>query len=140
MRHIKIFENYSEEELDSLQQDLEGIGHTYKFERGKDFGLGPGFKGDEWLYNYIHISEDLFNTLLKRGEIIKKYHSSGSQIYTFKTPEKFGFVLNDSHKAPVIEANFDPLNSYMIEYQGSRNDDDSEIYNEIMKKLGEVKK
>jgi hypothetical protein len=41
MKHLFLFEDYSDEELDSLQKDLEGIGHEYKLlQKGKDFGYG----------------------------------------------------------------------------------------------------
>ena len=40
MRHIKIYEGYSDDELKDLMGDLETIGHKHKLEFGKDYGLG----------------------------------------------------------------------------------------------------
>lgn len=40
MRHIKIYEDYSDEDLKDLMGDLESIGHKHKLEFGKDYGLG----------------------------------------------------------------------------------------------------
>jgi len=40
MRHIKIYEDYSDDELKDLMGDLETIGHKHKLEFGKDYGLG----------------------------------------------------------------------------------------------------
>lgn len=40
MRHIKIYEEYSDEELRGLIGDLESVGHKHKLQFGKDFGLG----------------------------------------------------------------------------------------------------
>ena len=40
MRHIKIYEEYSDDDLKGLIGDLESIGHKHKLEFGKDYGLG----------------------------------------------------------------------------------------------------
>jgi hypothetical protein len=44
MRHIKIYEEYSDEDLKDLMGDLETIGHKHKLEFGKDYGLGSNFQ------------------------------------------------------------------------------------------------
>ena len=36
MRHIKIYEDYSDDDLKDLMGDLESIGHKPKLEFGKD--------------------------------------------------------------------------------------------------------
>ena len=41
MRHIKLFEDYSDEELEDLIGDLEGIGHKHRLVKGTDYGFGP---------------------------------------------------------------------------------------------------
>jgi hypothetical protein len=41
MKHIKIFEDYSDEELNDLIGDLEGIGHKHRLVKGTDYGFGP---------------------------------------------------------------------------------------------------
>lgn len=40
MKHIRIYEEYSDEDLKNLIGDLESIGHKHKLEFGKDYGLG----------------------------------------------------------------------------------------------------
>lgn len=54
MKYIKLFEDYSEEDLKDLMGDLEGIGHKYKLTRGEDFGFGPNLdkenNGKEVMY------------------------------------------------------------------------------------------
>ena len=40
MRHIKIYEDYSDDDLKDLMGDLESIGHKHQIEFGKDYGLG----------------------------------------------------------------------------------------------------
>jgi hypothetical protein len=41
MRHIKLFEDYSDRELEDLIGDLEGIGHKHRLVKGTDYGFGP---------------------------------------------------------------------------------------------------
>lgn len=40
MKHIKLYEEYSDDELKGLIGDLEGIGHQHKLIPGQDFGFG----------------------------------------------------------------------------------------------------
>jgi len=44
MRHIKIYEDYSDDDLKDLIGDLETIGHKHKLEFGKDYGLGSNME------------------------------------------------------------------------------------------------
>ena len=44
MRHIKIYEDYSDDDLKDLIGDLESIGHKHKLEFGKDYGLGSNME------------------------------------------------------------------------------------------------
>lgn len=54
MRHIKIYEEYSDEELNDLLGDLETIGHKHRLVMGEDFGFGKNMNaqntGEEILY------------------------------------------------------------------------------------------
>lgn len=54
MRHIKIFEEYSDEEINDLIGDLEGIGHKHRLVKGTDYGFGPNLdkenNGKEVMY------------------------------------------------------------------------------------------
>jgi hypothetical protein len=54
MRHIKLFEDYSEEEINDLIGDLEGIGHKHRLVKGTDYGFGPNLdkenNGKEVMY------------------------------------------------------------------------------------------
>ena len=45
MRHIKIYEEYSDDELKDLIGDLSGVGHKHRLIQGEDFGFGPDLKG-----------------------------------------------------------------------------------------------
>lgn len=45
MRHIKIYEEYSDDELKDLIGSLSGVGHKHRLVQGEDFGFGPDLKG-----------------------------------------------------------------------------------------------
>ena len=45
MRHIKIYEEYSDDDLKDLIGDLETVGHKHRLVQGEDFGFGPDLKG-----------------------------------------------------------------------------------------------
>jgi len=45
MRHIKLYEDYTDDELSDLIGDLNTIGHKHRLVQGKDFGFGPDLKG-----------------------------------------------------------------------------------------------
>jgi hypothetical protein len=136
MKHIQLFEDYSEEELRDLQDDLHDIGHKSRFVQGEDFGLGYNFKKTDWLYDYPTISKEMFDLLLKRGEII--INSVGDSY--FKNPEKFGIVVDNIYKNPKLQDLYNGKGTRSIEYQGRVGDDDSVVYDRIMKKLGEIRR
>ena len=45
MRHIKICEDYSDDELRDLIGSLSRVGHKHRLVQGEDFGFGPDLKG-----------------------------------------------------------------------------------------------
>ena len=47
MKHIKIYEEYSDDELNDLIGDLESVGHKHRIEFGKDYGFGLSMRTDE---------------------------------------------------------------------------------------------
>jgi hypothetical protein len=131
MRHIKIFEEYSDEELNSLRDDLHDIGHKTKFVQGEDFGIGPNFSSGG-PYQDVYISDELFNHLLKKGEISK----NGSLFaYYFKNYEKIG----------VQNPNFFEIRSegkeskYYITFFEDFTKDQKEMQKKLLKYLSEIK-
>ena len=67
MKYIKIFEDYSEEELNDLIGDLEGIGHKGRLTRGEDFGFGTSLKEENdgaWFFSF---PEKTIEILTKKG-------------------------------------------------------------------------
>lgn len=72
MRHIQLFEDYSDEELDALQQDLEGIGHDYKLlQKGKNFGYGTAFHDGASQGYPLYFNESAIKKLEGKGIIAK---------------------------------------------------------------------
>lgn len=89
MRHIKIFEDYSDEELNDLIGDLEGIGHKGKLTQGEDFGFGTSLKEENDGGWFFTMSEETIEILLKKG-ILKKSISQRGIIYLeFLDPQEW---------------------------------------------------
>ena len=138
MKHIKLFEDYSDEELRDLQDTLHGIGHRSKFVFGEDFGIGDEFKtsikGNEWPY----ISPEFFDLLLKRGEILK----DGS-IFKFKNDKNFG--IPDEFESFIYIYDNGPY--VCIEIEPKQGNDHlrpmgigwAPIFKKVIEKLGEVR-
>jgi hypothetical protein len=96
MKHIRLFEDYSDEELRDLQDDLHDIGHKTKFVRGEDFGFDPDFKGENQGGIPLRFSKEMFDDLQKMGELKISYESGDSIGARFTNPEKFGVPLADN--------------------------------------------
>jgi spermidine/putrescine-binding protein len=139
MKHIKLFEGYTDEELDSLRGDLHSIGSDERFELGKDFGIGGGFNKPNNGQYFPRISSKMFNFLLDKGEIEKG--ESRYDYYYFINQEKFGIPPN----LPKIRIKNNPRdNDYKIVMDESYLDEKSEksielVYEDMMKKLGEIR-
>ena len=74
MKHIKIFEDYSDEEIEGLLGDLETIGHKYRLIPGEDFGFGKSLQQNRKWYmkgrtdgsDELVIKNQLWRICLKR--------------------------------------------------------------------------
>ena len=138
MKHIKLFEDYSEEEIRDLQDTLNDIGHKTNFVFGEDFGIGSKFKtsieGNDWPY----ISQEFFDLLFKRGEIIKD-----DSIFKFKNDEDFGIpdefesiIYSQEKEHPVsIELEPKPDNDHLRPMGIGW----APIFKKVIEKLGEVR-
>jgi hypothetical protein len=145
MKHIKLFEDYTEDELRDLQDDLHGIGHKSRFIQGEDFGFGKGFKEENSGETFPSISGEMFRKLFDKGEIIK----TNSPIETErKTYDSFGFK-NDRNFG--IEDGLKSLiygfsdGSYIIQVEALDDDENPEgedwipILDKIIKALGQIR-
>ena len=57
MKHIKIYEEYSDDELNDLLGDLESIGHKHRLVMGEDFGFGKDMKGQNTGEEILYLSD-----------------------------------------------------------------------------------
>jgi hypothetical protein len=94
MKHIKLFEDYSDEEIEALLGDLETIGHSQRLIPGKDFGFGESdYKGipdrldltkeNSWRYDF-YIKKDVVDDLIKRGIMERSKFELGVVYFTPK--------------------------------------------------------
>jgi hypothetical protein len=75
MKHIKLFEDYSDEEIEGLLGDLETIGHKYRLIPGEDFGFGKSLQQNRKWYmkgrtdgsDELVIKKSVVDDMLKRG-------------------------------------------------------------------------
>ena len=72
MKHIQLFEDYSDEELRDLQDDLEGIGHDYKLlQKGRDFGYGTALHDGASQGYPLYLTKGAVKKLGDKGIIVK---------------------------------------------------------------------
>ena len=91
MRHIQLFEDYSDEELRDLQDDLHGIGHKSKFVQGEDFGFGNDLHSDNNGNIFLFVTEETLKFLIDRGEF-KDLNPTDEEEFRFSDPQKWGIV------------------------------------------------
>lgn len=144
MKHIKLFEDYSEEELKDLQDTLHDIGHESKWSFGKDFGFGHGpngvgFKTEITGEEYPAISSDFFDFLFYKGDIIPS-----GQAYTFKRPKDFG--VPDNYSSGIDGNSVFASDRYAIHVKPKEysrfidRSDTARVFGDVIQKLGEVRK
>ncbi len=69
MKHIKLFEDYSDEELKDLMGDLETIGHKHRLVRGEDYGFGRDMNLENNGKNLMVLTDYAISELVKGGII-----------------------------------------------------------------------
>ena len=80
MKHIKLFEDYSDEEIEGLLGDLETIGHKYRLIPGEDFGFGKSLQQNRKWYmkgrtdgsDELVIKKSVVEDMLKKGIMIRE--------------------------------------------------------------------
>lgn len=77
MKHIKLFEDYSDEELEGLMGDLEKIGHKHQLVKGKDFGFGQDLKGENSGVKYLYFTPEAIAFLIENGIVDKDFTVKG---------------------------------------------------------------
>ena len=86
MKHIRLFEDYSDEELRALQVDLEGIGHEYKLlQKGRDFGYGTALHDGSSQGYPLYLTKGAIKKLEDKGIIDKP--NPDANYYQFTDPK-----------------------------------------------------
>ena len=139
MRHIKIYEDYTDEELRDLQDTLDDVGHTPRWTFGEDFGFGlaPKFKTEITGEEFPVISEKFFNYLLSKGYIVPKGAAFG-----FKNPEDFGIYRHfDAAIGPSVFPNRYVIHMNRKNYDGFYTKAEiARVFAKVIQSLGEVRK
>lgn len=91
MRHIKIYEEYSDDDLSDLIGDLSTVGHKHKLVQGEDFGFGPDLKGKNDGKTLLFLTSWAIEQLRKTPLIFKYEHIASkdrrTELTWFKWPE-----------------------------------------------------
>ena len=85
MKHIKLFEDYSDEEIEGLLGDLETIGHKYRLVPEEDFGFGKDVQQQrKWFmkrpntgYEDLVIKKSVVEDMIKKGLMKRDSYTPG---------------------------------------------------------------
>ena len=84
MKHLKIYEEYSEDDLKDLTGDLETVGHKHRLVQGEDFGFGPDLKGKNDGKTLLFLTSWAVDQLSKTNLV---YKSDRTELMWPKWPE-----------------------------------------------------
>ena len=106
MRHVKIYEEYSDDDLSDLIGDLSTIGHKHKLVQGEDFGFGPDLKGENDGKNLLFLTPWAIEQL-RKTPLIYKYEYIASkdrrtELSWFRWPE-YGNAYDGRIPIPKLE-------------------------------------
>ena len=65
MKHIKLYEEYSDDELKDLLGDIESVGHKHRLIPGEDFGFGKTMKEENDGDRILYLSQQAKNEIEK---------------------------------------------------------------------------
>jgi hypothetical protein len=149
MKHILLFEDYSDEELRDLQDDLEKIGHKSRLTLGEDFGFGgdsPFKEVSSTFFRKLILTEETGKILIEKDILVPSGVKTPNLPYgvyflkDFIFPPKFEFYfeLNEIKKelAYVLYGIFDYSTYYSIK---ERREIYLDISNKIIKNLEEIR-
>jgi hypothetical protein len=99
MRHIQIYEDYTEDELSDLIGDLSGVGHKHRLVQGEDFGFGPDLKGKNDGKTLLFLTQWSLNQLAKTDLV---YKSDKTELMWPKWPEYKGSQYDGGIPVPKL--------------------------------------
>jgi len=138
MRHIKIYEEYTDEEIRNLQDTLHDIGQSPRWTYGEDFGFGlsPKFQTQITGDDFPSISGEFFKHLFSKGEIVPKGMAFG-----FNNPEEFGIDEDfDSGITPSVFPNRYAIHIRPKNQRVFTNAEMAYVFAKVIQSLGEVRK
>lgn len=100
MRHIKIYEEYSDDELQDLIGDLSGVGHKHRLVQGEDFGFGPDLKGKNDGKTLLFLTQWAVDQLAKTNLV---YKSDKTELTWPKWPEYKGGAYDQKIPVPRLQ-------------------------------------
>jgi hypothetical protein len=90
MKHIKIYEEYSDDELKDLLGDLESVGHKHRILKGEDYGFNEDMKGENTGANTLYLSK--FGKEVLEKNLKKDFDGKGYMTtYGFKLEDIFPY-------------------------------------------------
>jgi hypothetical protein len=95
MKYIKIYEEYSDDEIKDLMGDLAKVGHKHRLVQGEDFGFGPDLKGENNGKNILFLTPETIKHISKSN---LTYRSDGMELTWPKWPE---YKNSHDEKMPV---------------------------------------
>ena len=106
MRHVKIYEEYSDDDLSDLIGDLSTVGHKHKLVQGEDFGFGPDLKGENDGKTLLFLTSWAIEQL-RKTPLIYKYEYIASkdrrtELSWFRWPE-YGNAYDGRIPIPKLE-------------------------------------
>lgn len=135
MKHIQLFEDYSDEEIDRLLGDLETIGHKYRLVPGEDFGFGVsrlhgsymGEKNDG--LQMLLIKKEVVEDLVKRGIMERDKTRQGDVYFSdsaglpFRYPKyEFNQVFVDNRPTWESDYGLNVTHDFKLDSVGRRNE------------------
>jgi hypothetical protein len=108
MRHIKLFEDYSDEEIEGLLGDLETIGHKPQLYKGKDFGFKKTLDGENNGVSYLYFTPEGMAFLIENGVVGKDLEINKDYMGSIKGP----------YGDKKVSGKFIPCTKYNNEFEG----------------------
>jgi hypothetical protein len=130
VKHIKLFEEYTDEEIMDLQDDLHDIGHKSRFVQGEDFGFGRDLKQENTGSYFLYITEEVLNLLIQRGDLER--HKINKLELKFKDPEKWGLEKDSPYFSETADL-------YALSMPNYPKGIFKSAYDTVAKKLGEMR-
>ena len=135
MKHLFLFEDYSDEEIDRLLGDLETIGHKYRLVPGEDFGFGVSRLHDSYMgekndgLQMLLIKKEVVEDLVKRGIMERDKTRQGDVYFSdsaglpFRYPKyEFNQVFVDNRPTWESDYGLNVTHDFKLDSVGRRNE------------------